>query len=116
MTSRLLKLYHRLPPRMRSAAATLRGWYLNRWRYGSDSGALMEEALERDHWTAAQWEAVGWTMQGLNRQQAARKLKIRHQNVSKRLGAAGWPAVALALKYIGHGLSHPKKGAIENAP
>ena len=56
MTSRLLKLYHRLPPRMRSAAATLRGWYLNRWRYGSDSGALMEEALERDHWTAAQWD------------------------------------------------------------
>ena len=42
---------------------------------------------------------------------AARKLKIRHQNVSKRLGAAGWPAVALALalKYIGHGLSHPKR-------
>jgi phenylacetate-CoA ligase len=41
---------------MRSAAATLRGWYLNRWRYGADSAALTEEALERDTWSAAQWE------------------------------------------------------------
>jgi phenylacetate-CoA ligase len=41
---------------MRSAAATLRGWYLNRWRYGADSGALMQEALERDRWTAADWQ------------------------------------------------------------
>src|SRR5688500_3071122 len=55
MSARLLKLYHRLPPRMRSAAATLRGWYLNRWRYGSDSKALMEEAQERDRWSATQW-------------------------------------------------------------
>jgi phenylacetate-CoA ligase len=56
MTSRLLKLYHRLPSRMRSAAATMRGWYLNRWRYGEGSDELAEEARERDHWTAAQWE------------------------------------------------------------
>jgi hypothetical protein len=68
-------------------------------------------------WTAAQWEAVGWTMQGLNRQQAARKLKIKHQNVSKRLGAAGWPAVAQALEYLGGNLSsHPEEGANRNAP
>lgn len=56
MSSRLLKLYHRLPPPMRSAAASLRGWYLNRWRYGADSTALMEEARERDRWTASQWQ------------------------------------------------------------
>jgi hypothetical protein len=56
MASRLLKWYHRLPPPMRSAAATLRGWYLNRWRYGSDTAALMEEAQERERWTAAQWD------------------------------------------------------------
>ncbi|HXO85411.1 MAG TPA: hypothetical protein VN803_07790 [Gemmatimonadales bacterium] len=56
MTSRLLKFYHRLPSRMRSAAATMRGWYLNRWRYGEGSEELAQEARERDHWTAAQWE------------------------------------------------------------
>src|ERR1700752_742958 len=56
MSSPLLKLYHRLPPPMPSAAASLRGWYLNRWRYGTESKALMEEAQERDRWTAAQWQ------------------------------------------------------------
>src|SRR5580765_8212784 len=56
MTSRLLPLYHRLPPRMRSAAATLRGWYLNRWRYGPESRALMQEARERDGWSAVDWQ------------------------------------------------------------
>jgi len=56
MTARLLKFYHCLPPHLRSAAATLRGWYLNRWRYGPDSDALMEEAQERDRWSAAQWD------------------------------------------------------------
>jgi phenylacetate-coenzyme A ligase PaaK-like adenylate-forming protein len=55
MNARLLKLYHRLPARARSAAATLRGWYLKRWRYGSESEQLIEEALARDAWTGAQW-------------------------------------------------------------
>lgn len=56
MTTRLLKLYHRLPPQLRSTAATLHGWYLKRWRYGAGSDALMEEAQERDRWSAAQWD------------------------------------------------------------
>jgi phenylacetate-CoA ligase len=55
MSSRLLKWYHRLPSPLRSAAASLRGWYLNRWRYGADSEALRDEAQEREQWTAAQW-------------------------------------------------------------
>jgi phenylacetate-CoA ligase len=52
---KLLKLYHRLPPRARSAAATLHGWYLHRARYGKGSDELAAEARERDHWTVAQW-------------------------------------------------------------
>ena len=55
MNAKLLRLYHRLPARARSAAATLRGWYLKRWRYGAESEQLVEEALARDAWTAAQW-------------------------------------------------------------
>jgi phenylacetate-coenzyme A ligase PaaK-like adenylate-forming protein len=55
MNTRLLQLYHRLPPRTRSIAATLRGWYLKRWRYGAESEHLVEEALARDAWTTAQW-------------------------------------------------------------
>ena len=56
MNSKLLALYHRLPANARSAAATMRGWYLNRWRYNKDTRHLKEEALERDRWSAAQWQ------------------------------------------------------------
>jgi phenylacetate-CoA ligase len=56
MSSRLLKVYHRLPPKARSAVATLRGWYLLRSRYGKGSAALSAEARERDEWTPQQWK------------------------------------------------------------
>jgi phenylacetate-CoA ligase len=56
MSSRLLKIYHRLPAGARSAVATLRGWYLRRSRYGKSHPALTAEARERDHWTAQQWK------------------------------------------------------------
>jgi len=62
-------------------------------------------------WTTAQWEAIVWTLKGLNRQEAARRLKVAHQNVSKRLNAAAWPAVEAALALIREELSHPPRGA-----
>src|SRR5207237_10449551 len=55
MDSALLKLYHRLPAPLRSAAATMRGMYLARCRYGEDSAELAEQVRVRDQWTAAQW-------------------------------------------------------------
>jgi phenylacetate-CoA ligase len=57
MTTGLLPFYHRLPPVLRSAAATLRGWYLNRWRYSAASPRLVEQTLERDYWSPAQWKS-----------------------------------------------------------
>ncbi len=57
MSGLLLKLYHQLPPPARSAAATLRGLYLRVWRYGTGSERLVEEALARESWTAARWQA-----------------------------------------------------------
>ena len=63
-------------------------------------------------WTAAQWEAIGWTMRGLKRHEAARRLKVAHQNVSKRLNAAGWPAVSNGIEYIRSLIAlHPAEGA-----
>jgi len=53
----LLRLYHRLPAPARSAAATLRGFYLRVWRYSADSERLIEEALAREHWTPERWRA-----------------------------------------------------------
>ncbi len=55
MDSALMKIYHRLPAPLRSAAATVRGMYLARCRYGDDSAALAEQVRERDHWSAEQW-------------------------------------------------------------
>ena len=56
MSDATLWLYHRLPSAARSAAASLRGYYLRWWRYGRDTDRLIAEALERDGWTATQWD------------------------------------------------------------
>ncbi|MDP3910737.1 MAG: AMP-binding protein [Gemmatimonadales bacterium] len=55
MNPLVLSLYHRLPAPLRSAAASLRGWYLNRWRYSAYTESLIEETLSRDQWSAEQW-------------------------------------------------------------
>jgi phenylacetate-CoA ligase len=55
VNERLLRLYHRLPPALRSVAATWHGWRLRRWRYGSETDRLVEEALERERWSAERW-------------------------------------------------------------
>ncbi len=59
MSDAALWLYHRLPAPARSAAASLRGYYLRRWRYGPETDRLIAEALDREHWTAAQWSRFG---------------------------------------------------------
>jgi len=56
MNGALLRFYHRLPAPMRSAAASLRGFYIRSWRYGPDSERLVEEALERERWDSRRWK------------------------------------------------------------
>lgn len=51
-----MKVYNRLPPSGRSAAASLRGMYLRSWRYGRRTDALIEAALERESWSPEQWK------------------------------------------------------------
>jgi len=63
-----LKLYHQLPPFARSAMASGRGWHLRWWRYTKETDRLVEDALEREHWSAAQWrkwqeEQLAYTLQ-----------------------------------------------------
>lgn len=50
-----LKIYHSLPPAARSTVASIRGYYLNWWRYDSRTDCLVEEALERDFWSPDKW-------------------------------------------------------------
>lgn len=55
MNSSILKLYQKLPASLRSVAASSRGLYLRRWRYGPETDGLVEEALERESWSASRW-------------------------------------------------------------
>jgi hypothetical protein len=51
-------------------------------------------------WTIQQWEAVKWALLGLTREEISRKLKVAHQNVSKRLSAAGWLEFKEASQFL----------------
>ncbi|MBV6495246.1 MAG: phenylacetate--CoA ligase family protein [Acidobacteria bacterium ACB1] len=51
-----LDIYNMLPAPARSAAASLRGHYLNRWRYGSETESLVQAALNRESWSEAEWK------------------------------------------------------------
>jgi hypothetical protein len=55
----------------------------------SNTVLLFMDDLLKD-WTAAQWEAIRWTLDGLTREQISRKLQVAHQNITKRLAAARW--------------------------
>lgn len=55
MTARWLTSLYESAPSLRPLMASLRGWNLNRQRYGKESPALVEQALQRDTWSADQW-------------------------------------------------------------
>lgn len=57
MNEATLRLYHRMPPPVRSLAAGLRGLYLRSTRYGPGSARIAAEALERDRWPEARLNA-----------------------------------------------------------
>jgi phenylacetate-CoA ligase len=52
-----LKVYHALPSGLRSAAASWRGYTLQKLRYTPETERWVEEALQRDHWSAQSWQA-----------------------------------------------------------
>ena len=54
----------------------------------------------QQQWTVPQWQAVRWSLLGLTREQISKKLKVAHQNVTKRLSAAGWQAFKVASKFL----------------
>lgn len=53
----LLSLYHSLPPLVKDLAASIKGWQLQRLRYGAETGQLVQEAFARESWSAEQWRA-----------------------------------------------------------
>jgi phenylacetate-CoA ligase len=59
-------LYAKLPPSLRTVPATLRGYYLRSWRYGPETPEIVAQALERERWSATQWQQ--WQHERLSRQ------------------------------------------------
>ena len=57
MTDAKLQLYHRMPFLFRNVISTVRGYQLRSWRYGPETARLVDEALERDHWSVGQWKS-----------------------------------------------------------
>ncbi|MEK7378719.1 MAG: SatD family protein [Candidatus Binatota bacterium] len=64
-----------------------------------DAVLCLADYLEQS-WTVPQWEAVRWSILGLTRKEIAKKLGIAHQNVTKRLLAAGWPHFEIAVAFL----------------
>ena len=60
----LRSLYHYLPYSTKTIAASLYGAYLNHWRYGSDTEALISAANDRECWSKAAWK--NWQEERLN--------------------------------------------------
>ncbi|HMN61042.1 MAG TPA: AMP-binding protein [Anaerolinea sp.] len=52
----LVNAYHSLPYPLKTLAASIHGYRLRWWRYGSNTEKLVEETLERDHWSRDQWK------------------------------------------------------------
>jgi phenylacetate-CoA ligase len=93
LNSQLLALYHCLPAGARSTVATLRGWYLKRWRFGAESAQLIAETQERDGWTATQWSAWRQRRLGYILERAATRVPYYRQyweNQRRAGNTASW--------------------------
>lgn len=60
---------------------------------------LLLDRLQKN-WTVPQWQAIKWSILGLTREEIAKKLHVAHQNVTKRLLAAGWQEFRLASELL----------------
>jgi phenylacetate-CoA ligase len=56
MHHHLIKLYHRLPSRIRDVVASARGYQLRRLRFGPETELLAHEAIERETWGVEKWK------------------------------------------------------------
>lgn len=79
-----LSLYHRLPASTRSVVASVRGYYLGRWRYDKRTERIVEETLERDCWTREQWDEWRQNRISFILHRAATKVPFYREMWSKR--------------------------------
>jgi phenylacetate-CoA ligase len=56
MDDTLLSLYHHFPYKFQTLAASTRGFYLDRLRYGPETDKIIAQSIEREHWNPSQWK------------------------------------------------------------
>jgi hypothetical protein len=67
--------------------------------YLADIILILIDRLQKS-WTVPQWEAVKWSLLGLTRERISKKVKVAHQNITKRLTAAGWQEFRQASTFL----------------
>ena len=82
--STALSIYHRLPSAPRSVIASLRGYYLNWYRYDKRTARLVDEALERDFWSDQQWHEWQAARLGSLLERAATKVPYYRRQWAER--------------------------------
>lgn len=79
-----LSLYHRLPASSRSIVASMRGYYLNWWRYDDRTEDLVGKILERESWSDQRWKEWRTERLGLVLNRAATRVPYYREYWSKR--------------------------------
>jgi hypothetical protein len=69
---------------------------------------ILIDRLQKN-WTIPQWEAVKWSLLGLTRERISKKVKVAHQNITKRLAAAGWQEFRHAATFLKELLENTSK-------
>lgn len=92
-----LNIYHSLPYPLKVIVASLHGYSLYHWRYGSDTEKLVAEALERDAWSGEQWQTLQEKRLALILHLAATKVPYYRDQWQKRRAAgdvASWEVLS----------------------
>ena len=84
MTGAVHRVYSIMPAPVREWMASAHGYQLRRWRYGEQTDALTEAALERERWPSARWRT--WQEEQLSRMldHAARNVPYYREQWSMR--------------------------------
>jgi phenylacetate-CoA ligase len=84
MSGTLLRVYHRMPPLLRSLGASVRGYRLRSLRYGAETDTLVAQALEREHWSPERWRKYREERLALLLHRAATKVPYYREQWAER--------------------------------
>jgi phenylacetate-CoA ligase len=77
-------IYEKMPPPIQSILASIHGYSLRRWRYGTDIERLVNQAIERQTYTSEQWKTYQEERLSFILHRAATKVPYYRELWSKR--------------------------------